>query len=476
MLGQLGGFAGQEVLFGSQAFRILGRTVSAKGLSMGVLFVDLLYHVRLLHCTPWVAGQEGHSAIFEERLSMEIDIIIWSDDLAVPTITEKAVDLVPALLRLLDFVRAEFAQRGFQLNLAKGKTGVVATFCGSEAASMRRQYQLIPQPGTIFEFQDGALQFVHMTPSYRHLGTLYTSDQTLDTEISHRVGMARSAFEQIRRRLLTNKHLPLKLFGSLVLSKLFFAAGSWHTPTGRQLDKIRAAIVRMVKSIYGITVHSLSSARLLAQAGILEPRARLAAERLLYAQRLYHHGPAFLQLMTHAEAGQHPFAWLTGLQHDLRWLHGVEAVEDPCLLDPDMTELISEWQRDTGRWKARVRRATIRHIYQETMVLEVQQWHADIFKLLRAHTYTFDRIQPCFTCRRSNTSAQIATDPSRRHRESTRIAGRSMESIAWNTICWTPRLVQLVWHICGVLSGSNSICPTCLAVECQIHVLRISSR
>ena len=42
MLGQLGGFAGQEVLFGSQALRTLGRTVSAKGLSMGVLFVDLL--------------------------------------------------------------------------------------------------------------------------------------------------------------------------------------------------------------------------------------------------------------------------------------------------------------------------------------------------------------------------------------------------------------------------------------------------
>ena len=198
---------------------------------------------------------------------MEIDIIIWSDDLAVPTITEKAVDLVPALLRLLDFVLAEFAQRGFQLNLAKGKTGVVATYCGSEAASMRRQYQLIPQPGTIFEFQDGALQFVHVTPSYRHLGTLYTSDQTLDTEISHRVGMARSAFEQIRRRLLTNKHLPLKLrlqlFGSLVLSKLFFAAGSWHTPTGRQLDKIRAAMVRMVKSIYGITVRHHSALALL---------------------------------------------------------------------------------------------------------------------------------------------------------------------------------------------------------------------
>ena len=41
MPGQFSGFAGQEVLFGSQALRILGRTMSAKGLSMGVLFVDL---------------------------------------------------------------------------------------------------------------------------------------------------------------------------------------------------------------------------------------------------------------------------------------------------------------------------------------------------------------------------------------------------------------------------------------------------
>lgn len=75
----------------------------------------------------------GHLQQFSERLGMDVDMVIWSDDLAVPIITEQAVDLVPALLRLLDFVRKGFALRGFQLNLAKGKTGLVATFCGTNA-------------------------------------------------------------------------------------------------------------------------------------------------------------------------------------------------------------------------------------------------------------------------------------------------------------------------------------------------------
>ena len=351
---------------------------------------------------------------------MEIDMIIWSDDLAVPVLEECAADLIPSILSLLDFVKKEFAQRGFQINLARGKTGIVATFCGADAASAKRQFQLIPQPGTMFEFNDGTTQFVHMSPAYRHLGTLYTSDQTLDTEISHRLGMARSAFEQLRRRVLANRHLPLQLrlqlFGTLILSKLYFAAGSWHTPTGRQLERIRTAIGRMVKAMLGPTMRFQSTARLLSQAGILEPRVRLAVERLLYAQRLYHHGPAFLQLMTHEEDAQQPFSWLAGLRHDLRWLYGVEAVADPGLIDFDMTVLIEGWQHGAGKWKARVRRASRRHLFQDLMILEVQQWHADIFQLLRRNAFTFDpdpallhlqeRQYQCPDCERSFSTPQ----------------------------------------------------------------------
>ena len=120
---------------------------------------------------------------------------------------------------------------------------------------------------------------------------------------------------------------------------------------------MRTALGRMVKAMLGPAHRFQSTTRLLSQAGVLDPRVRLAIERLLYAQRLYHHGPAFLQLMTHAEAAQHPFSWLTGLQHDLRWLYGVEATADPRLIAPDMTELIDGWQQGNGQWRARIRRA-----------------------------------------------------------------------------------------------------------------------
>jgi hypothetical protein len=102
---------------------------------------------------------------------MEADMIIWSDDLAVPIIEEHAADLIPSLLHLLDFVKQQFAQRGVQINLNKGKTGIVATFCGADAAAARRQYQLIPQPGTMCDFSEGPAQFVHITPAYRQIRT-----------------------------------------------------------------------------------------------------------------------------------------------------------------------------------------------------------------------------------------------------------------------------------------------------------------
>lgn len=213
-----------------------------RGTRPGSPLADVIFHYIMFDFSNALRDflqVNGYVEKFDRHLSIEVDMIIWSDDLAVPIIEEHAADLIPSLLHLLDFVKMQFAQRGFKINLNKGKTGIVATFSGHSAASARRQFQLIPQPGTSFEFSDGTAQFVHITPAYRHLGTLYTSDQNLDTEISHRIGIARSAFEQIRRRLLANRHLPLKirlqLFSSLILSKLYFAAGSWHTPTGRQL-------------------------------------------------------------------------------------------------------------------------------------------------------------------------------------------------------------------------------------------------
>eukprot|EP00435_Cladocopium_sp_Y103_P044269 s3048_g12.t1 len=223
---------------------------------------------------------------------------------------------------------------------------------------------------------------------------MYTSDQKLDTEISARIGAATSAFAQISRRILTNRHLPcklrLQLFHSLILSKLYFSIGSWHTPPGRLLQRMKMAVVRMFRKILGAsTVAKCSATQILAKAGLFEPRTTLAVERLLYAQRLFHHGPAFLQLMIHEEHQRCDDSWPAGLRHDLQWLYGVESTPDPLLLSMDHSELIDYWQSHSSIWKSRIHRAGRRHLFQESMMLEVQQWHAKIFDVLRQHGFPY---------------------------------------------------------------------------------------
>ena len=421
----------------------------------------------------------GHLQQFSECLGMDVDMVIWSDDLAVPIITEQAVDLVPALLRLIDFVRKEFALRGFQLNLAKGKTGLVATFCGTNAAAMRRKYQLVPQPGTMFEFHGGKIQFVHMTPAYRHLGTLFTSDQTL-VHLTQR-SLIVLALPDLHVNNYDDRSWRIDIFLFACGLQLFWHLGPLQAlfcyrfmahpdrQTARQNALCRCT--RWWRPFTAIPWHCLS------QAGIVEPRVRLATERLLYAQGLYHHGPAFLQMMTHAEAAQQPCSWLLGLQHDLRWLHGVEAVAGPCLLDKDMPTLIDIWQQDKGRWKARVRRASVRHLYQEAMILEVQKGHADIFQLLRDQAFTFDPDPAllhlkegqyqCPDCDRCFTTPQGGHTHRRKKHDIYSLEHHHLLDSA---------TAQPAWPTCGTPSACSNTFPTCLGMARPILASPTCSR
>ena len=101
--------------------------------------------------------------------------------------------------------------------------------------------------------------------------------------------------------------------------------------------------------------------------------------------------------MIHAEASQCSDSWLIGLEHDLVWPHGVEAHPDDTLLDRDHSILIDTWQRcSASSWKSRIRRASHRHLFQESMMLEAQLWHQKIFAMLREYSFTFHPDPLCF--------------------------------------------------------------------------------
>lgn len=483
--GQLGGFPGQQVMFGSQALRLFCNMADAKGVSSAVLFLDLsnaFHHlvrelvtgisisasldvvletltstqhpaekiraacslpglleqlgapsclVRLLRdihaetwCSlpdhtvlhthrgtrpgspladiifhilmkaiaedidAWICCHDVHSAVMDVS-ETSFPCIVWADDVAVPVATQDASQLVPLLVELLHAIHGFLHARGFTLNFALGKTNAVVTFKGAGAGDLRKQYQLVTRPGVQCQFTTETGTWLHFVPAYKHLGTVFTSDHGLDIELATRIGMANSAFTHLARPLLTNRHLPveirLRMFHALISSKLFFGLGAWHTLSPKQTLKLTGFYVRALKKVLRLprALWHQSNAQIFAQAKVLDVRARLAVDRLLYANRIFTTGPSFLQHAIHLEAAVVENSWFKGLQADLQWLHEVLPSALPHNWAQDMTSLFDLWQSKAYPWKSIVKSAARKHRMQEHTMAEVAALHHDIFAVLR---------------------------------------------------------------------------------------------
>ena len=488
--GQLGGFKGQQVCFGSQALRLFCRLADQRGVSSAVLFLDLasaFHHlvrelvtgvsssanlekllielqkagnegakvkaaarlpgiladlgapeclvrlVRDIHAETWCSlpsGQYLHThrgtrpgspladivfhilmASVAKRIDGWIDqnqmhkdilggehgdvltfipSVLWADDIAVPLVTGEAQNLVPLLQQLLAEVKGYMRELGFTLNFARGKTSAVVSFRGRNAATLRQQFQLVAKPGIQCSFEDGTEHWLHFVPAYKHLGTVFTSDHGLDLETSCRIGVAKAAFAHLSKPLLTNKHLPVKtrlqLFQALVGTKLFFGLGAWTTPTPKQLQRLSGFWINTLKKVLRLTPErwSMSAAQVVATADTVGVRARLALDRLLYAQRLFSVGPSFLHHLVHLEFESSPHSWLEGLRADLQWVADIMPQSLPTGWDHDMTSLFEMWQAGGKEWRALVYRAVRIHKKQEHIIADVHRFHHKIFATLRA--------------------------------------------------------------------------------------------
>ena len=475
--GQLGGFPGQQVLFGSHAIRTFGTICDEAGLNCAILFLDLasafhhliresvvgaydggnlepvlalLQHqdgsaradfrrfsalpgllndiglaepiVRLLrdiHINTWCSiherwllrthrgtrpGSPLADIIFHalmtkiaqaidawlltkdefmqllKDINVEVSSILWADDIAVPLATRRAEDLVPFLQEVLQFVRSTLHEFGFTLNFSKGKTSAVVTLKGAHSSDLRKRFQLHSNPGVMCTFEDGKTEWLHFVPTYRHLGTLFASNHDLQCELRSRVGIAKSAFAQLARPILTNKNLPCKLrlqfFHSLIATKMFFGLGAWATPGPKQLQYIQGALVGLLKRVLRLAKCRVPAERVLMMAHTADVRARLAVERLLYAQRLFRTGPAFLHHLLHQEFACSDRSWLHGLRADLDWL---ESVNPGCLPEGwrnDMTSLFDWWQEPHMGWVRLVKKTWKLHLAQNAIIVDAKYLHA----------------------------------------------------------------------------------------------------
>ena len=193
------------------------------------------------------------------------------------------------------------------------------------------------------------------------------------------------------------------------------------------MAKIKAVLLRMLQKVLRLSkdaILSTTAAEVFQRTHQPDPRVRLATDRLLFAQRLWEHGPADLQHLLHREQALCQTSWMAGLQADLEWLRSLEPDAQTPVDPSDLTALFDYWQSGTPEWQKRVKGAFRRFQKQEHMMQKMHKFHGQIMKTL--HTCaTFQDLLPdqheqendhrCFCGRCFTTPQGLATHKRKAH-------------------------------------------------------------
>ena len=370
-----------------------------RGTRPGSPLADVIFHIIMIHVVRKVDRWLQAEPIIQdtlEAMNVHLHSIVWSDDLAIPFSAAAPDAIVPLLKTLVSFVHRIFDQHGFALNLDKGKTSAVISFRGHGAPTMRKTYLLIEPAVLQCDVGNEEPLHLHLLAHYKHLGTQYSASGSLDLELKQRIAQARASFQQLARPLLTNKHLPLqtrvRLYKSLILSKMEYGMGSWPVLTSKQMQGLSTASMQMLKRILRWKPQDpfLTNAEILRKTKMEDERVRLAVQRLLYAQKFFSNAPEFMQHNAHMEHMHVSNSWLRGIFQDLSWLRKVLPSRVPVTWTSDLTDLIELWQTDPPTWRKLVMRAARLHCAQEDMMQEIHRRHDSAFKRLHLAGIVFN--------------------------------------------------------------------------------------
>lgn len=451
-----------------------------RGTRPGSPLADCVFHVLmsdiLHHLQAWIDSQEAFNDILHEH-DVPGSFVAWADDLAIPWATRCASDMPAELRRVLTFVLQLFQKYGFLLNLDKGKTSAVVSFRGPGAPLLRQRYQLGPRPGEEVHIADQII-FLHYVPSYKHLGTIFAANHRMDLEIRNRIGQAQAAFNQVAKPILSNRHLPestrVQLFQALIGTKLFFGFGAWPTPTHRQMAKIKAVLLRMLQKVLRFSkedMMKIPASEVFRRAKQPDPRVRLAVDRLMYAQRLWQHGPEALQHLLHREQALCTGSWMEGLLADLHWLQTMEH-DIPSPIDlTDLTALFDLWQSGSVDWQKRVKSAFRRFQRQELMMQQMHRLDKHFLPFCRS-AHHFKMISNVRIVRHVLSIRVFVAGPSLLHKGWRHTNARNIRWGPWRSTSLTGPRARHVSNISGAARDYTNIFPTSLEDHRSINASR----
>ena len=138
-------------------------------------------------------------------------------------------------------------------------------------------------------------QPLNAVDSFKYLGSTVTSNHSLDTELSARIGKAAMTFGSLTKRVWQNQKLrlktKLKVYSTCVLSSLLYGSESWPT-YARQERRLNQFHIRCIRKLLNISWRDkVTNQEVLRRAGIPSIHSLLSEKRLRWLGHVRRMGP-----------------------------------------------------------------------------------------------------------------------------------------------------------------------------------------
>ena len=176
----------------------------------------------------------------------------YVDDVVQPLMAP-ACEIVGKMKQCAGIYHHVFSRFGLTINYKKGKTEALFRFAGKGAVSARRAL-FVDDGGKInFECRGDSYTLI-ATSTYKHVGTLTCSTDTMQPEITAKIICMNETFNKLRPTFLNRKSIPIQkrilLSQSVLFTKGLFQAGTWPTLHTAEIVRVHKAVMKIYASIY----------------------------------------------------------------------------------------------------------------------------------------------------------------------------------------------------------------------------------
>ena len=192
-----------------------------------------------------------------------------------------------------------------------------------------------------------------VTANFTYLGSIISSDCTIDKEIINRIGMASTSFGQLREKVYFNHDLSIQtkmsVYNAIVLAILLYGCETWtvYSRQLKQLDKFHMSCLRQILRI--TWQDRVTNNEVLSRCGGLSLETVIASRTLRWAGHLSRMEETRLPkivLYSERESGTRPVG-----RPKKRHKDHLKSVMEKCHIEPNQFEKLAA---DRGEWRGAV--------------------------------------------------------------------------------------------------------------------------